>query len=218
MPTITSWHRCKSVRSRSAWKRSRPVPCEKLWFSNPCPARSRAVASPGYRSTRCPTQKNVARAPSFERISAIRAVYSGWGPSSKVRATAARSPGPRHRTGPNTVARGWKSPQPTPTSPVPSRPRTPVVTAPSGVMPQDRDRLTTPEREAMEDAGGLARGGQEMARREDEADQTPRRMKADSRRPLLVLEDARLRAKSGPLRLLDGGGRCSDRHEDVAPV
>src|SRR5215813_4734001 len=211
MLAITSWHSSRSVRSRSVWNRSRPVPCEKLWFSSPCPARWRAVASSGCRSTRCPTQKNVAGAPSFERISAIRGVYSGWGPSSKVSATAARSPGPRHSTGPNSVARGWKSPQA-------SRPSAPVVTAASGIMLQDRDRLTTPQREPMENAGRLARSGQEMPRREDEADQARRGMKANARRTWLVLQDARLWTKDGPFRPLDASGGCSDRDEDVAPL
>ena len=108
---------------------------------------------------------------------AIRAVYSGWGLSSEraVRATAARSPGPRHRTGPNSIALGRRGLQSTPRSRMPSRPRMPAATAASGVMPQDRDRRATLQREAMEEAHGPARGGLEMPRREDEADQTRRR-------------------------------------------
>src|SRR5262249_44272605 len=162
-------------------------------------------------STRWPMQKNVARTPSFARISAIRVVYSGWGPSSKVRATAGRSPGPRHRTGPNSVARGWKSPHPSPT---PARPSAPAVAAASGVMPRERARLRPPGGEAVEDTGRFARA-EEMPRGEDDAGQPRRGMKRDSRRARLVLQDARLGAEGSAFHARDGGCGRSERHEDV---
>ena len=77
-------------------------------FASWCPASESSRVSARCLSTSRPTQKKVARALCLASASVTAGVNLGWGPSSKVSATALRPRGPDQITGPKTVERGWK--------------------------------------------------------------------------------------------------------------
>src|SRR5262245_12327437 len=90
-----------SARSRStrtcAGVRRRRLRCRWPWTPIACPAATISAATVGWRSTCSPTRKNVARTPAASRTSSVAGVPRGWGPSSKLKATAPGS-GRRSRT------------------------------------------------------------------------------------------------------------------------